>query len=314
MHGDNSKNPENFEVNPLKKSGEMRELGPMEGDFAESMSGDDVPEFAGEDFGNKTEIEYGNANTKNNYYGEVTSDEAEAGADESFDNEGIKDASAILNYGLNAAAREYGVEQVVQGIKTFDATESTNPIADLYEYLGVETKEEWNDVRDEARAARPSENEFKEQSGMPKTSRKSEEGALKAIEDMKELILEVEGADPRYESLRQGAKAAGMGYFEYAVKGYGVRGMTELFEVLAAQKEEKNETKPGPVEGAELEGVSENEQELETEAESEPETESGTESGPMLETESEQKLDEVKLDEKLTPEQIEQDIKENQNV
>ena len=161
-------NPEySLEVDPIaRKSGE-RQLSPMEGNFAESMSGDDVPEFAGEDFGNKTEIEYGNANTENDYYGEATSAEAEAGADESLDNEGIKDASAILNYGLNAAAREYGVEKVVQGIKTFDATGSMNPIADLYKHLGVETKEEWNDVRDEARAARPSENEFREQYGMP---------------------------------------------------------------------------------------------------------------------------------------------------
>lgn len=306
MYRDDNNNPENFEVDPLRKNRE-RELSPIEGDFANSMSGDDVPEFAGEDFGNKTEIEYGNANAENDYYGEVTSDEAETGADEGLDNEGIKDASAILNYGLNAAAREYGVEKVVQGIKTFDATGSTSPITDLYKHLGVETKEEWNDVRDEARAARSSENEFKEQYGMPGTEKRSDEGVLEAIKDMKELISEVEGADPRYESLRQGAKAAGMGYFDYAVKGYDVRGMTELFEVLAAQKEEKSETEPEPT-------MLESEQEAEPEPTPETESETELELIPEPETEPEQKPEEMNPDDKLPPEQMEQDIKENQNV
>ena len=59
--------------------------------------------------------------------------------------------------------------------------------------------------------------------------------------DMKELIVEVEGADPRYEELRAGAKAAGKGYFEYAVGSQYNRGLTDLFRTLAAQREARPE-------------------------------------------------------------------------
>ena len=64
---------------------------------------------------------------------------------------------------------------------------------------------------------------------------------LTSIEDMKELIAEVEGADPRYEALREGARSAGKGYFEFAVSEYGVRGLTELFAVLGRQREKDEE-------------------------------------------------------------------------
>ena len=66
-------------------------------------------------------------------------------------------------------------------------------------------------------------------------------GAFKAIEDMKELVAGVEGADPLYEELRNNARSAGMGCFEYAVKDYGVRGLTELFKVLSEQKKKAEE-------------------------------------------------------------------------
>ncbi len=65
---------------------------------------------------------------------------------------------------------------------------------------------------------------------------------------MQELILEVEGADPRYEELRAGARAAGKGYFEYAVSSFGTRGLTELFQVLSAQREKSEAEAEKPVE------------------------------------------------------------------
>jgi len=81
---------------------------------------------------------------------------------------------------------------------------------------------------------------------------RSYEGAFQALNDMKELIGEVEGADPRYEELREGARKAGKGYFEYAVSSYGTQGLTELFSALATQKE-----KTGGSAGVELNGEAE---------------------------------------------------------
>ena len=52
----------------------------------------------------------------------------------------------------------------------------------------------------------------------------------------------MEGADPRYEVLREGARSAGKGYFEFAVSEYGVRELTELFAVLGQQREKEKET------------------------------------------------------------------------
>ncbi len=219
MYDDNS-----FEVAPGKQV-ERERVVPPEQDFEKVMEAG-VPEFAGD--------KLGVANPDNEYYGEAKDGGAEETGAEY--NAGIADAAALINYGLNAAAREMGVETVVQKIKGFDASGRADPIGDLFKYLGVDTPEGYREVRDEAGAAAASEAEFREGVNRP-SGQKSVEGAFKALDDMKELIAEVEGADPRYEELRAGAKAAGKGYFEYAVSGYGVRGLTELFQVLAAQRE-----------------------------------------------------------------------------
>lgn len=185
----------------------------------EAMGGG-VPEFAGDDFGVK---------------------KAEEGQEEANQyDEGLANAAALINYGLDAAARELGVEQVVQRVKDFDATGLSDPIKDLYEHLGVDTAEERHDVREEEEAAKPAEVAFREETGMPKDMKRSVEGARAAIADMKEVIKEVEGADPRYEEIRIGARAAGMGYFEYAVKHLEKRGLSDLFTVLMEQREKKD--------------------------------------------------------------------------
>lgn len=179
--------------------------------------------FAGEN------QQFGTANETNEYYGETTGMQQEAG--EEF-NKGISDAAALINYGLDAAARERGVEFVVQTIKGFSGT----TVEELFNALGIDTPKEYEDTRDEAMAARTNVAEFREGVNAP-TQRRSPEGFMRAIADMKELIGEVEGADPRYGELRAGARAAGKGYFEYAVSQYGKRGLTELFKTLAEQRE-----------------------------------------------------------------------------
>ena len=217
-----------FEKFPGGRVENVGERTVAEGQDFERAFSKGVPEFAGEQFGV--------AHEGNEYYGEATDG---AKNEERVDNEGVADAAALINYGLDAAARELGVEMVVQRVKGFDASKSEDPIKDLYEYLGVDTRQEQQDVQEEAEAAKPKEAEFRGETGMPKNMNRSVEGAREAIADMKELIAEVEGADPRYEELRAGARGAQMGYFEYAVKDFGVRGLTELFGVLAEQREKK---------------------------------------------------------------------------
>ena len=219
----------NFEKFP--GGGNIERAVPEEQDFGVAMNGVGaaVPEFTGEQFGI--------ANMGNEYYGEGGDSIEEQNAER---NEGIADAAALINYGLNAAARNMGVELLVQKIKSFDASGMDDPIKGFYEYLGIDNSEERKDLREENMAARSSEAEFREGVNAP-SREKSVEGAFAAIEDMKELIAEVEGADPRYEALREGARSAGKGYFEFAVSEYGVRGLTELFAVLGRQREKDEE-------------------------------------------------------------------------
>ena len=214
---------EKFPGSKVEKSGER--VVPEEQDFTKSYEKGGVPEFAGDKFGM--------ANETNEYYGETVEDEE-------YDDD-MANASALINYGLNAASREMGVEAVMQGIKSFDSAGSDDPIGDLFRHLGVNTNEELDDIKDESYVSAPEETEFRNESGMPKEVKKTKEGAFKAIEDMKELISEVEGADPRYDELRHNARSAGMGYFEYAVKDFGVRSLVELFDVLREQREQADE-------------------------------------------------------------------------
>lgn len=176
-----------------------------------------VPEFAGEDFGAKKKEGSGVAPY----------------------NETLADASALGRDGvLNKASQELGVEHVVQGVVETD-TSGDNPMGELYERMGVNTTEERNDAQMEAEVAEPKMAALAEKTGTPNNAMESAEDTRVAIGKMKELANMVE-ADPRFEDLRAGARAAGVGYYEYAVKHLGTQGLTELFDELAKQKEEKS--------------------------------------------------------------------------
>lgn len=193
-------------------------------------TGGEVPVFKGD--------KYGIAKEENNYYGETIADEAE----NKYDSE-LAEASSILNFGLDSMARTIGVEATISLIKGADVNGSEDPIGDLMRKAGIDTKTEVDDLKDESEANVSKVAETRREVNTPSHST-SVEAARNAILEMKELISEVEGADPKYDALRAGAKSAGMGYFEYAIKDYGTRGLAELFQVLAEQgKEEKsNET------------------------------------------------------------------------
>lgn len=227
----------NFEKFPGEVEREAEREVPEEQDFAKAFESG-VPEFAGSWFSEASK----EADERADDGGSLSETGGEEKDDAEYD-EGLTSAAALINYGLDAASRELGVEQTVQRIKDFDATNSENPIRDLYQHLGVKDNEVRKDVMLEAEAARVKEAEFREEAGASGAERRSKEGAFKAIEDMKELITEVEEADPRYQALREGAKVAGKGYFDYAVEDFGTRGLTELFGVLARQKEEEKKRK-----------------------------------------------------------------------
>lgn len=213
---------DNIGINPEvlnEKKFEEQEVLP-EQDFEKAMEG--VEEFDSNNNRLDVEAKDNNLDQDNNELGEEY-------------NSDIAAAAALINYGLNAAAREIGVENTVQKIKNFDASGREDPIKDLFEHLGVDLPVERKAVQEEGMAARAGEEAFRQGVNAP-TQRRSVEGAFKALEDMKELIAEVEGADPRYEELREGARAANKGYFEYAVMNFGVQGLTELFSVLAMQR------------------------------------------------------------------------------
>ena len=243
----------NFEKFPTSAENLGERVIPAEQDFTEAFS-DGVPEFAGDSFG------------KTNENNEVLTPEDSAENTKDYD-DGLANATALINYGLNAASRELGVEQTVQLIKNFDATGSDDPVRDLFNHLGINNAKKREDVVFEAAATKPKENEFREESDMPNNPRRSKEGALKAIADMKELISEVEGADPRYAELRAGAESFGIGYFDYAVKNYGSRGLIELFGTLAEQNKKQEEETSSPKPKAENTPPSEEQESIDQEAE-----------------------------------------------
>ena len=222
MYDDALNNENKFEMAPMGNSGVVSERQLEEANkwdkMAKSLESEqpEKPWFNIEG-GDYKEVLEGNANR------------------EKINNEGLSGALALINYGLNAAARERGVEFVVQTIKILDISGSEDPIRDLFVALGIDTPEEINNLQEEDIAMTDRVKEFREGINAPSRS-KSIEGARKAIEDMKELIAEVEGADPRYEELRAGAKEAGMGYFEFAVSAYGTQDLVTLFNVLAMQR------------------------------------------------------------------------------
>lgn len=286
----------NFEAMPgefVPNGEENRELGPTEGDFKEAMKGAEEAEW--DMFGNRVE--------KNEVQNDKTESEAVEDiplvnkADEMMNgneyNQGIADAAAIINYGLNAAARERGVEPVVQGIKKFVVTGSNDVIGDLFRSLGIDTPAEMKELREEARATRTSEEAFLAEQGVQGRGRYSNEGAIAAINSMKELITEVEGNDPRFNELRQGAQVANMGYFEYAVKVLAKQedndkreDLTTLFKVLAEQKEKVVDNN-GVVEGPKTEAEKQEEysdEQLNPEIVSPPDLNSNDFSGEQLDS------------------------------
>ena len=193
----------------------------------------DAPEFTGDQLN-----EAGIPNLPDSYETTVTEPTDVTAEEAPKRDENIADASAIINYGLNAASHEKGVEQVIQTINNFVSKGDEDPIEQLFNDLDIDTKTELKDTAEEARAAKPEENAFRsEDINAPATINKSHEGALAAIQNVKDLVTEVQ-TSPAYADLRAEALSSGLGVFEYAVKKYAVRDLTVLFRALSEQKQE----------------------------------------------------------------------------
>lgn len=157
----------------------------------------------------------------------------------------IANAGRLTRYGLVDAACRHSedMEGFVRKIETFDAAGSTDPLHDFYDYIGINSAEEKKELGQEELSSNDSKSLYMDNNKIPVDEAKTIEGAIKAFADFKELIAEVE-MDPRYEQLRNEAKRAQKGYFEYAVMQYGQKGLVELLNALAEEREksDKQET------------------------------------------------------------------------
>lgn len=180
---------------------------------------------------------------RNDANGEATSDGNVPAEAANAYNQDISDGANILNYGLNGAAAMLGVEAVINGIKTFNVSNSTNPIRDLYNHLGIDTKEEFKDLRQSQSATKDSRNAAYSSENAPSTMRRSEEGARKAIKDMQDLILAVEKEDDDYAELRDIAKKNNKNVFEQAITGAKNQDLASVFAALTAIKRDVNTKK-----------------------------------------------------------------------
>ena len=199
--------------------GELSEAAKENAEKWENAMSSDVPEYAGP---------FNPAEAEN-----------EPGRDES-----ISDASAIINYGLNAASKQIGVEKTMETINFFVPNGEEDPINQLFKELGIDTAKEFEDLSETAGASKKDEDLFRQENvNAPTTAHNSTEGALKAIQDVKDLIQEV-NSSPAYANLRAGAQSMGKSVFEYAVDKYAVRDLTVLFNALSEEKAKYNAPEP----------------------------------------------------------------------
>ncbi len=187
----------------------------------------DVPEFAGEE-GGQSQIA-----------------PERLAANTGYDDDLAKAAGSIR--ALDAPAQKYGAGAVMEAIKTTDISTSENPIGDIYQSLGVDTREEREELRDIREASKDRVDEFQDRTGMPpameRTTNKVDAAnrARFEIDELKSLATKVEGESARFAELRDEARAQGDNVYDVAVRGTKKRGMADLFEVLRTQEERGSE-------------------------------------------------------------------------
>ena len=178
---------------------------------------------------------------------ESAMEDAPAFAGESAENN-FADATAIISYGANEAARKYGVEHVVEAINEFNPDSSEDPINDLLESIGVESKEDRADARD----INTNERALLDDNSNPNASKNiSRENAVRAIKDFQNMIRAVKADSERFGDLNDDALDSGRGIFERAaeqqVEETGKdEDLVTMFKGLENQKRDNESTDEEP--------------------------------------------------------------------
>ena len=231
------------ETNQFEKAPGSKGIGEVSGEaveraekWATAMAG--MPEHnfldvikTGQKIGEAT---FGNANEENKFYGESKDD---GGEEQSGQGNEMGDTKKTMSEVLADAVSKYGYGRTMQKLSECDVSGSDDPVGDLYYYMGLGTTHEGEEEAKHEVGMTDGEADNKE----IVSSDQDVQGVRTEINNMKEIINEVKGANPAYEGLRQGAWAAGMDVFEYAAKAYEVQSLPELFQVLEQQKEQPNE-------------------------------------------------------------------------
>ena len=208
MHDDNysgeripGRNPE------TEKTGEYAEI------WDEANMADTAPEFAGDD----------------PYNPEGANEEGEAG-------EGVEKkrtdgkyggAEDLTSYGLDTAAKIYGLDTVIKVVKETDETgrDAMNPMASIYDRLAPDPDEKehlFNEI-------------YKDDEESDKQERRADEpeDVNNAIHQMKVLLDALEN-DPRFSDVRERAANEGKDVVSYLVSGNVNPTLSNFFDGLDA--------------------------------------------------------------------------------
>ena len=221
------------------------------GDAMKGETGVPVPEFAGPKFlgGTGEALKLGNVvketvKTGENI-GEFFSDEGEGGNEEKdeggeVDNGEMGDIEQEINAILADEVSRNGLGLTMKKFYECDVSSSNDPIGDLKRQISQGTIYEG------------------EQGVKSETSldiNEDVERGRAAIEEMQNLIRGImdSGADSKWGKLMMESQSAGLNFFDYVAKAYGVESIPELFQVFREQQGQFGEAEETKVEQEEQE-------------------------------------------------------------
>ena len=221
------------------------------GDAMKGETGVPVPEFAGPKFlgGTGEALKLGNVvketvKTGENI-GEFFSDEGEEGNEEKdeggeVDNGEMGDIEQEINAILADEVSKNGLGLTMKKFYECDVSSSNDPIGDLKRQISQGTIYEG------------------EQGVKSETSldiNEDVERGRAAIEEMQNLIRGImdSGADSKWGKLMMESQSAGLNFFDYVAKAYGVESIPELFQVFREQQGQFGEAEETKVEQEEQE-------------------------------------------------------------
>lgn len=182
----------------------------------------------------------GNQNTSE------TVDDSSTAPEKSFD-EDISNASQILNY---ANKTSFGAQDTIDKINTFDATLHENSQTELLQTLGIaqqnynsttEQYEDLNKIESQRNKDLQNSNFLNNENNSIEPQQKSKNNFENAVSEIKDLVNIVNTSE-EYSDLREKAKSAGMGPFDYIVKESPTRDLATLFGLISDFKNKPKNT------------------------------------------------------------------------